>query len=306
MEKVKKIDIHAHLTPFKQWCPSGFNSLAPMISDEELIAMYDKLNVEKGLILPLISPEVHSYQLTNAEAKLVTEKYPDRFMWFCNIDPRMHGNKSDAKLSDLLLFYKNLGAKGLGELTTQLPIDHPFMENLFYHCAECDMPITIHLATMKDPFGYYGIQDDLHLPRLEKMLKKYPKLKIFGHSQTFWAEISGDCDDEIRLGWPLTKVTPGGTITRLLRECPNLYCDFSAGSGMGALQRDEEHAAKFIEEFSDRIMFGWDVCASTNVHPFEYEDFLDGMLDKKYISEENYYKFVRGNAIRILNLDLDK
>lgn len=303
MKPVKKIDIHAHITPYKDLCPNGVNSLAPMIDDSELLSMYDKLNIERGLLLPLVSPEVHSYQLTNAEAKLLCDKHPDRFSWFCNIDPRMHGGRPDADLSYLLNFYKNLGAKGLGELTAHIPTDDPLMDNLFYHCAKCDMPVTIHVATINDEYGYYGIRDDLGLPRLEKMLKKHPNLKILGHSQTFWAEISGDCDDEIRLGWPLTPIVGEGRITKLLRECPNLYCDMSAGSGMGALMRDKDHAARFIEEFSDRILWGLDVCAATNVHPFEYDEWLTKMVEDKYISEENYYKFVRGNAIKLLNLE---
>ena len=37
----------------------------------------------------------------------------------------------------------------------------------------------------------------------------------------------------------------------------------------------------------------------------EYDNFLNEMLDKKYISEENYYKFVRGNAIKLLKLTQD-
>ena len=304
MKPVKKIDVHAHAFPYKHLCPDGVNALAPMITDTELIEnYYDKLNIEKGVLLPLVSPEVHSYMLTNSDAKLMVDKNPDRFVWFCNIDPRAHGNRPDANLSEQLMFYKNLGAKGMGELTAHMPIDDPLMENLFYHCAECDMPVTIHVATIKDKYGYYGIRDDLHLPRLEKMLKKYPKLKILGHSQTFWAEMSDDCDDEIRLGWPLTPIVGEGRITRLLRECPNLYCDLSAGSGMGALMRDKDFAARFIEEFSDRILWGLDICSNKNTHPFEYDEWLTQMVEDKYISEENYYKFVRGNAIKLLNIE---
>ena len=71
---------------------------------------------------------------------------------------------------------------------------------------------------------------------------------------------------------------------------------------MNALKRDPEYAARFIEEFSDRLMFGIDLCASFNTHHLEYDAFLNEMCEKQYISEENYYKFVRGNAERLLNL----
>jgi len=203
--------------------------------------------------------------------------------------------------SKMLNFYKSLGAKGLGELTANLLIDDPLMDNLFYHCAECDMPVTIHIAPADSKYDFYGIKDDIGLPRLEKMLKKYPKLKIFGHSQLFWAEISSDVDEKSRLGYPKGKIKEG-RLVQLLREYPNLYCDVSAGSGINALKRDPEYAAKFVEEFSDRIMFGIDICATFNTHMYEYEELLKKFREDKMISEENYYKFVRGNAERLLNL----
>ena len=106
------------------------------------------------------------------------EKYPERFFWFCNIDPRSSGNRPDANFTPLLEYYKSLGAKGVGELTPQLYFDDPLMDNLLYHCAACDMPVTIHIAPH---FGNcYGIVDDLGLPRLEKMLQKHKNLKIIG------------------------------------------------------------------------------------------------------------------------------
>ena len=300
MENIKRIDIHAHVTPYKHLLyphATGY----PMLDDEDLIKFYDEVNVEYGVLLPLLSPEYHYYQCTNQEMKLMADKHPDRFLWFCNIDPRMSGNSPDVNFSDMLNFYKALGAKGVGELTANMPIDDPLMDNLFYHCAECDMPVTIHIAPMCSQYGFYGIKDDLGLPRLEKMLKKYPKLKIFGHSQLFWSELSSDVDETTRLAYPKGKVKEG-RIAQLLRECPNLYCDVSAGSGLNALSRDPEYAAGFIEEFSDRLMFGIDICATYNTHMYDYDEFLNKFRADKMISEENYYKFVRGNAERLLNL----
>ena len=92
-------------------------------------------------------------------------------------------------------------------------------------------------------------------------------------------------------------------MVELMRRYPNLYCDLSAGSGSNALMRDPEFAAKFIEEFSDRLMYACDICHPTNTHPFRFKDFLEKMLDEGKISEENYVKLVRENAIRILKLE---
>ena len=165
------------------------------------------------------------------------------------------------------------------------------------------MPVTIHIAPQFG--GGYGIIDEVGLPRIDKMLKKHPKLKLLGHSQPFWAEISGEVTEETRGGYPKGKVREG-RLSQLLREHENLYCDLSAGSGMNALRRDPEFAAKFIEEFADRLLYGCDVCATINTHQFEFDAFLTEMRESGMISEENYRKIVRNNAIDLLKLPLEK
>ena len=133
------------------------------------------------------------------------------------------------------------------------------------------------------------------------MLKKHPKLKIFGHSQCFWSEI-GKNTEETRGTYPKGKVE-GGRLPELLRNYENLYCDLSAGSGSNALTRDREHAARFIEEFSDRILYGCDICAKVNTFPFDFDAFLTSMRESGEISEENYRKIVRENAVKLLSLE---
>lgn len=298
VKNTKKIDVHAHVSPFPQFAPP-LQSGAPMLTAAQQIQFYDELNIEKGVLLPLASSEYHYEPITSLDAKYVADQHPDRFLWFCGVDPRSAGNTPKADLSKLLMHYKNIGAKGVGELTAQLYTDDPLMDNFFYHCGECDMPVTIHIAPK---FGdYYGIVDELGLPRLEKMLKKHKKLKIFGHSLLFWSEISGDVTDETRDTYPKGKVTDG-RLAYLLREYDNLYCDLSATSGSNALMRDPEYAARFIEEFSDRLMYGCDICATFQRFSFAFNDFLDKLYDDKMISAENYYKLVRGNAERLLGL----
>lgn len=73
---------------------------------------------------------------------------------------------------------------------------------------------------------------------------------------------------------------------------------------MNALRRDPENAARFIEEFSDRILYGCDICATFNRHQYEFDAFLTKMRTDGMISETNYRKIVRENAIRLLKLDL--
>ena len=299
METIRKIDIHAHATAYPNLIPANKHTGGRFLSGEELIGMYDQLNIEKGVLLPLVDPVSQWVPMTSENCKTISDAHPDRFFWFCGIDPRMGDNRADTDLVYLLEHYKSLGAKGVGELSTQLPADDPMMDNLFSALEECDMPVIIHIAVKAG--GMYGIIDDFHLPRIEKMLIKHPRMKLIGHSQPFWAEISGDLAEENRNGYPQGKVTEG-TLHRLLRECPNLYCDLSAGSGMNAMKRDPDHAARFFEEFSDRILYGCDICASFNKHPFAFDEFLTAMRQDGSISEENYRKIVRGNAEKLLGL----
>lgn len=299
MERIRKIDIHAHATPFQKYTPPLGKNF--WVNAKELISHYDELDIEKGVLLPLTSPEYHFEQFTTGDCAYLADKYPDRFLWFCGVDPRSGGNLVDADLSHLLNFYKSLGAKGMGELTAHLYADDPMIDNLFSHCAACDMPVTIHVAPRFG--GCYGIVDDLGLPRLENMLAKHPTLKILGHSQPFWAEIGDNVTPENRNGYPKGKVE-NGRIVELMRKYDNLYCDVSAGSGANALMRDPDFTERFIAEFPDRILYGCDICVSATAWEMhDFNTFLTKMREDGRISEDNYYKLVRGNAIKLLKLD---
>lgn len=299
MKGIKKIDVHAHATMFPGLLPAHQPSGSIIPSIEQLTEMYDRLDIEMGVLLPIVSPEGQWSQISVESCKVMADANPDRFVWFCNLDPRSAENSETSNLGYLLEHYKKLGARGVGELTSNMYPDDPKMENLFSCCEEADMPVMIHISP-KAGFSY-GIVDDLGLPRLEKVLKNHPKLKIIGHSQPFWAEISGDLTEEKRNHYPTGKVAEG-TLARLLRQYDNLYCDLSAGSGCNALMRDPEYAAGFLEEFSDRILYGCDICATFNTHPFRLNAFLDQMVEEGALSMENYIKIARNNAIKLLDL----
>jgi predicted TIM-barrel fold metal-dependent hydrolase len=299
MEDIKKIDVHALLTPWPEFDPKYMGTEHTKLSPDEMFEKYyAKLNVERAILLPSVSPEALMAPIPSSACKYLAEKYPDKLYWFCNVDPRAITNTDSAPLGYLLEHYKSLGALGVGELTSNLYADDPKMDNLFSFCEELDMPVTIHIAP--EPEGYYGIIDEIGLPRLEKVLKAHPKLKIFGHSQCFWSEISENTP-ETRSRYPKGKVQ-NGRLPELLRKYENLYCDLSAGSGANALMRDREHAAKFIEEFSDRILYGCDICAKVNTFPFDFDAFLTDMRETGEMSDANYRKIVRENAVRLLNL----
>ena len=298
VKNIKKIDIHAHATAFPEYYPKLFKGERYM-SAPELIGEMDALGIEKAVLLPLTTAEGQFTPLSSEATKFMADQHPDRFVWFCNVDPRARNNTADYDLGLLLSWYKELGAKGCGEITANMYADDPKIDNLFSHCEELDMPIIIHIAPVLG--RSYGIVDELGLPRLEKMLKKHPNLKVLGHSQPFWAEMSADITQETRGQYPKGKVTEG-RIAQLMREYGNLYCDISAGSGANAFMRDPEYAAKFMEEFADRMYYGCDQCLKSNKDSYAFNAFLEKMLDDGMLSGENYGKIVRYNAEKLLGL----
>lgn len=287
-----KIDIHAHISP-----ANTYPAFGSFINCDDLIAKYDQLGVEKGLLMALISPERRSFPVLTEHVMQVAEQHPDRFMFAIGLDPRMSSYSPTADFRPILEWYKAKGAKAVGEMTANLPFDHPLYDNMLAQCAELDLPVTIHMCPGVGVS--YGVVDEPGLPRLERMLKKHRNLTIFGHSQCFWAHMSACEDAETMGGYPSGKVTPG-KLWSLMDECENLYCDLSAGSGYNALARDPENGFRFLEKYQDRILFGQDIAYAKDNPP------LSGWLDEMYlagnISETVYWKVCRENAVRVLKL----
>ncbi len=293
---MKKIDMHVH-TRQPSTIPRPANGQT-YATPEELMKIYESIGVETGLILPRVSPECALDVQSNENAKQLADTY--NFYWFCNIDPRFGGNTPDYDLSYYLQYYKALGAKGVGEVVTNLYFDDPFMQNLFYHCEKTGMPLLFHMAPQIG--GYYGIVDDLGMPKLEESLKKFSNLIFIGHSQPFWAEISQGLDYKNRNSYPKGKVTPG-RVVELMQKYQNLHADLSAGSGFNAISRDEEFGVWFLETFSDRLYYATDICAPENItQPFiKLSEWLDTLVETGKLSDDAYRKISRENALKILN-----
>ena len=106
------------------------------------------------------------------------------------------------------------------------------------------------------------------------------------------------------MSWPGQRAFITSSIPMLWAERGALRLGpFSAGSGSNAMMRDPEHAARFFEEFSDRIMYGCDICTVTNTHQYKLDELLTRLRSDGSISEETYYKVVRGNAAKLLGIE---
>ena len=81
-----------------------------------------------------------------------------------------------------------------------------------------------------------------------------------------------------------------------------LYGDLSAGSGYNAISRDREFGIAFLNEFSDRLLFGTDIANVPQETPIV--GYLDELRDAGAISDEVYERVTWKNANRVLGLDL--
>lgn len=296
------IDIHAHA----YWKPVPFAT--NFATPEYLIEVYDKLNIEKGVLLPVVSPEIYFPQ-SNEDILDMAAKYPDRFIPYCNIDPRAMTNSPEAPLDQVLQYYKDKGCKGVGEIMPNLEVMDPMVQNLFRCAEKVGLPVVFDGSDQKT--NDFGLYDDPGLPQLEHTLQRYPELIIFGHGPVFWSEIAkletpGERSFIFKMNGgqvgilPETPVREEGVVPKLFRRYPNLYGDLSDGTCYNALTRDEEYGPKFLEEFQDRLFFGTDYCSCGMEIPLT--DKLIEWRDNGKISVEAFNKIARENAIRFLGL----
>ncbi len=255
--------------------------------------------MDKGAILPLVSPEARRGIQTTEEIIRIARCYPDRLIPFCCLDPRMLTNTADAPLGDLLDTYKAAGCKGVGEVTANLAFNDPLVENMFRHVEASELPLTFHISPTIG--GNYGLYDEPGLPLLEAALQKFPNLTFLGHSQAFWCEIGPLEDVKERWGYPTGPVARPGRVVELMRRYPNLHGDLAANSGFSAVSRDEKFGLEFLDEFQDRLYFGTDVTSPDT--PWPLRDYLLKLREEKKISEALFDKIARGNATRLLKIE---
>ena len=286
---MKKIDLHLHLTPF-QIPKLGKLNLA---SAKNMLPHLEELGIEKGVLMS--SGEKGLPFGTNKTNKAICDKFPGRYYWMCSVSP-----KGKEPVYDRLARYKKEGAIGIGELTYNHKLTDPFLQEVFAAAEKLDMPITMHMSP-EEGFSY-GVVDDPGLPMLEAVLQKYPKLKILGHSQTFWIEMSADApaDKEGRNSWGKGPVVPGGRVPELFGKYPNLYGDLSANSAGQAIMRDEAFGLAFLEKYADRLFFATDMVNTDMVFPLG--SWLDTKLASGQLSQEAYNQICFENAQRVFGI----
>jgi len=286
-----KVDDHIHVARNKN--NMFYNSI------DEIKKMYEVMGIGHGIIVT--TPEgLLKDSISCMEAVEICEN-DSMFSWMANLIPS--GTDEDYKVLEK---YKELNAVGVGEFVFNEFIDDYRIQKVFDCAEKLDLPILFHMSPT--PGKSYGICDDAGLPRLEAALKKYPNLKIIGHSQTFWNEMTpyDTTDIDLRYTYFSGRIEKPGRLQYLLDNYPNLYCDLSANSGGFAIMRDPEYAIEFMNKYQDRLMYGTDCRNPFGIYP------LGGYLDQLLISRTGdktinfdvYEKICRLNAIRIFKLNM--
>lgn len=260
----------------------------PPATPEIILAKMEELGIERTVLLPIENPEELDYYVTTEMVLEIASRYPDRFIPFCNVDPR-HRYPGHFEPGPIIAEYVERGCKGFGENLAGIAVDDEMNQAIYAACGELGLPMVMH-------FDYHINRDGLGLPGLERMLQKYPNTIFIGHGPHFWSEISADVTLENYSGYPTGPVVPTGAADRLLGEYPNLYADLSAGSGNNALTRDPEFARDFLERHQDKLLFGSDF-----LQPGQEIPNAD-TLRNSGISEVALEKIGRLNAIRLLRL----
>ena len=270
------IDFHTHLGDL--YFP---NYKTRPLSADQLVDTMNRLGIYKSVLLPLDSPEASNTYFTNFEALEAWEKYPERFIPFCAVDPRRDN------VSAQINAFVDMGCKGFGEHKVGIAIDDERCKSIYRICGEKKLPILMHL----DPLLNI---DEPGLPRLESLLKEMPETIFIMHGPGWWTEISGG--NQERGGYPGGKIQPDGRIDILLQEYPNLYSDLSAGSAYNALTRDPEYTPGFLERNWKKFLFATDYLHTDQEVP------IVRYVKDLQMDSEKVFAIKMGNAMELLNI----
>ncbi len=215
----------------------------------------------------------------------IAKEFPREFVFFANELPDLPTAKAEIEK------YLELGAIGIGEQKFPVECDSKAIETIARLAEKHDVPVLLH-------FQHRAY--NLKFERFYKVLERFPKVRFIGHAQTWWGNIDKKHDQSVM--YPKGKVTPGGLTDRWLADYPNLYGDLSAGSGLNALLRDEEHAREFLERHHKKLLYGSD-CADTVGRGEKCQGAQTIAAVRRLASEKAQRSIFFDNAKRVLKLE---
>ncbi|MGH9658481.1 MAG: amidohydrolase family protein, partial [Bryobacteraceae bacterium] len=223
------IDIHQHTTY------SGR-------TDEDLIKHQRTMGIDKTVLLPAGSRlGLAAGASGNDSAVALAKKLPKEYVFFANELPDIPEAKS------VIEKYLRMGAIGIGEQKFPVECDSKHIDLMADIAHYFDVPVLMHFQHQAYNLGF---------ERFHKMIERHPQTRFIGHAQTWWGNIDKNHDQTVM--YPKTPVTPGGITDRLLADYANMFGDLSAGSGLNALLRDEDHAREFLKRHQNKLLYGSD------------------------------------------------
>ena len=269
----------------------------------KFLANLDECGIDRSWILPWECPESEYdpyYQrvcapapvdgpIPFARALAYRDAAPERFVLGYAPDPRR------PEALDLLeSAISHHGVRVYGELKLRLMLDDWDAVRMYRLCGEKGLPVLVHIDYEFDgesryprPNWWYGGG----LAAFARAVRACPETNFIGHGPGFWAHISADGKYD-KEAYPQGPVAPESDLVQLLRECPNLYCDISAGSGRNGITRDPESGRAFVTEFQDRVLYGRD-CFDN-----QHQEALNGLG----LAPEVLEKVYSANALRLVPL----
>lgn len=212
-------------------------------SNQQLLAHQRAMGVTTTILLP--AGRLYGLAAECGGNETVVEMaraYPKEFLFFANEVPDLPEARAEIEK------YLKLGAIGIGEQKFHIEVDGPALDLVCGLARDHGVPVLLHFQHETYNLGF---------ERFHKVLEKYPSVNFLGHAQTWWANIDRNHRNQ-KVLYPKGPVAPGGLTDRLLADYPNMFGDLSAGSGLNAFLRDEEHTRAFFERHQDKLLFGSD------------------------------------------------
>ncbi|HUS08336.1 MAG TPA: amidohydrolase family protein [Bryobacteraceae bacterium] len=211
-------------------------------SDQELLAHQRTMGITRTVLLPAGSKfGLAAGAGRNDTVVALARANPKEYVFFANELPDIPETKA------VIEKYLKAGAIGIGEQKFHVDCDSKAMQLIADIAKAHRVPVLMH---------FQHETYNLAFERFHTMLKKYPTVNFIGHAQTWWGNIDKNHKQEVM--YPKGRVTPGGITDRLLADYPNMYGDLSAGSGLNALLRDEDHAREFLKRHQNKLLYGSD------------------------------------------------
>lgn len=211
-------------------------------TDEALVAHQRALGITRTVLLPAGS----RFGLAagcggNTRAAELAARFPGEYLTFANELPDLPETRP------VIERWLRAGARGIGEQKFPVDADSPAIETIASIARDFRVPVLLHFEE-----GRYNMK----LERFRRILEKFPSVTFIGHAISWWGNVDKAYDPSAP--YPKGKIVAGGLTDRLLADFPNMFGDLSAGSGLNALTRDEDHARGFLDRHQDKLIFGSD------------------------------------------------